>query len=284
MIKTRAALAALSLASLASLAACGGGGSAGPATVLSQSAQLRFINGSPDAGSIDIHLGNNTGGTFAGGTGLTYGQITAYQNEPTVAQSIVATTAGQTNTIVACNLPQLQNNVRFTVVIAGKVANGGGTPTGTQCQFFAEPSFMTPTGQGSVTLHHASPAAANAGLQTLAFGGYTPGQANYQTFGGSAFTTFSPVTGGATGQGKPTNVVTQAATSGAGVGIYVAAQATPTTPVATILPSQAQTGNAAQSGATDTNNFLPYQALVNFDVYAIDGQGSNLVQLVGAFD
>jgi len=155
MNNTRAALAAISLATLASLAACGGG-SSGTSTVLSQTAQLRIINGSPDAGLIDIHLGNNTGGTFAGGTGLAYGQITAFQNEPTVSQTIVATTAGQTNTIVSCTLPQLQNNQRYTVVVAGKFANSGGTATGTQCQFFQEVAFTTPTGQASVSVHHAS--------------------------------------------------------------------------------------------------------------------------------
>ena len=283
MKNTRAALAVLSLATLASLAACGGG-SSGPSTVLSQTAQLRVINGSPDAGTIDIHLGNNTGGTFAGGTGLVYGQITAFQNEPTVVQTIVATTAGQTNTIVSCNLPQLQNNQRYTVVVAGKIANGGGTPTGTQCQFFQEIPFTTPTGQASVSVHHASPAAAAAGAASIAFGGYTPGQANYQPFSASAVATLAPISGGATAQGTAVNVVIPGVTSGAGIGVYVAAQGTPTTPAATLLPSQAQTGNSGTNGAGDTSNFLPYQSLINFDVYAIDGQAGKLVQLVGAFD
>jgi len=282
MMTTRAALAVLSLASLASLAACGGG-SSGSSTVLSQTAQLRFINGSPDAGSLDIHLGTNTGGTFAGGTGLAYGTITAFQNEPTTGQAIVATAAGQTNTIVSCNLPQLQNNVRYTVVIAGKVANGGGTPTGTQCQFFAEPNFTTPTGQASVTMHHASPAAAAAGATTIAFGNFTPGQSNFTPYGSNSTATFAS-SGGATATGTPINVIVQAATSGSGSGIYVASQNSPNTALATITPSQAQTGNAGTSGAGNTSNFLPYQSLINFDVYAIDGQGTNRVQLVGAFD
>ena len=283
MKTTRAALAVLSLATLASLAACGGG-SSGSSTVLSQTAQLRIINGSPDAGPIDIHLGNNTGGTFAGGTSLGYGQITAFQNEPTVSQTIVATAAGQTNTVVACNLPQLQNNQRYTVVVAGKVANGGGTATGTQCQFFQESPFTTPTGQASVTMHHASPAAAAAGATSIVFGGYTPGQTNYQPFGSNAVATLAPISGGATAQGTAVNLVILGATSGAGIGIYVAAQSTPTTSAATLLPLQAQTGNSGTSGAGDTSNFLPYQALINFDVYAIDGQAGKLVQLVGAFD
>lgn len=282
MMITRAALAVLSLASLASLAACGGG-SSGSSTVLSQTAQLRFINGSPDAGSLDIHLGTNTGGTFAGGAGLAYGTITAFQNEPTTSLAIVATTAGQTNTIVSCNVPQLQNNIRYTVVIAGKVANGGGTPTGTQCQFFAEPNFTTPTGQASVTLHHASPAAAAAGATTLVFGNYTPNQTNYTPYGSSATATFVS-SGGATATGTPINVIVQAVTTGSGTGIYVAPQSSPSTSLATILPSQAQTGNAGASGAADTGNFLPYQSLINFDVYAIDGQGASQVKLVGAFD
>ena len=283
MKNTRAALAVLSLATLASLAACGGG-SSGSSTVLSQTAQLRIINGSPDAGTIDIHLGNNTGGTFAGGTSLLYGQITAFQNEPTVSQTIVATTAGQTNTIVACNLPQLQNNQRYTVVIAGKVANGGGTATGTQCQFFQESPFTTPAGQASVSVHHASPAAAAAGAASIAFGSYTPGQGNYQVFSSSALATYASISGGATAQGTTVNIVIPGATTGSGIGIYVAPQSSPTIPKATITPSLAQTGNSGSSGAGDTSNFLPYQTLINFDVYAIDGQGANLVQLVGAFD
>jgi hypothetical protein len=283
MKNTRAALAVLSLATLASLAACGGG-SSGPSTVLSQTAQLRIINGSPDAGPIDIHLGNNTGGTFAGGTGLVYGQITAFQNEPTVSQTIVATNAGQTSTVVSCNLPQLQNNQRYTVVIAGKVAGGGGTPTGTQCQFFQEAAFSTPTGQASVSVHHASPAAAAVGAMSIAFGSYTPGQANYQTFSSGAVATYAPISGGATAQGLAVNIIIPGATTGSGIGIYVAPQSTPTIPTATITPSLAQTGNSGTNGAGDTSNFLPYQTLINFDIYAIDGQGMNLVQLVGAFD
>ena len=283
MNNTRAALAVISLATLVSLAACGGG-SSGTSTVLSQTAQLRIINGSPDAGLIDIHLGNNTGGTFAGGTGLAYGQITAFQNEPTVSQTIVATTAGQTNTLVSCTLPQLQNNQRYTVVVAGKFANSGGTATGTQCQFFQEAAFTTPTGQASVSVHHASPAAAASGATSIAFGSYTPGQANYQVFSASALATYAPISGGATAQGTAVNVIIPGATTGSGIGIYVAPQSSSTIPTATITPSLAQIGNSGTSGAGDTSNFLPYQTLINFDVYAIDGQGMTLVQLVGAFD
>ena len=246
MMNTRAAIAVLSLASLATLAACGGG-SSGPSTVLSQTAQLRILAGSPDAGPIDIHLGTNTGGTFAGGTSLAYGTVTAFQNEPTVSQTLVATSAGATNTIVSCNLPQLQNNQRYTVVIAGKVANGGGTPTGAQCQFFQEPSFTTPTGQASVTMHHASPAAAAAGAATIVFGNFTPGSSNYQTYGSNSTATF--VAGGATATGTPVNVIVPPVTTGNGTGVYVATQAAPTTPVASITPSRAQTGNAGVSGA-----------------------------------
>ncbi len=281
MKNTRTAIAILSLASLASLAACGGG-SSGTSTALSETAQLRFLNGSPDAGSLDIHLGTNTGGTFATGTGLAYGQFTTFQNEPTVSLSIVATGAGATNTVVSCNLPQLRNNQRYTVVIAGKVANGGGTPTGSQCQFFQEIPFTTPAGQASVTAHHASPAAAAAGAATVTFGTFTPPGSNY-TSAGTA--TFAPATGGATGQGTAVNVIIPAQTSGTGVGFYVAPPNTPpTTSSATVLPSQGQAGNAGTSGAADTSNFLPYQSLINFDVYAIDGQNGKLVQLVGAFD
>jgi hypothetical protein len=153
--------------------------------------------------------------------------------------------------------------------------------------------YSLPATQFQMGFHHASPAANAAGQTIVSFGLYSPGLTNYQLPSGTA-TFVSTLTSGVA-VGAATNVLLPGVQTAPGLGVYVTAQtgSPPTTVEATTSPSQATIGLSGYVGSGNTNNFMPLMitsgtttttASSNLSVYAIDGQGANVVQLVCMMD
>jgi predicted small secreted protein len=121
-----------------SLAACSGGSSGVLGNNIGtggQQANIRFVNGSPDLGSnIDIYL-QATGAAAPGSpaapstTNMPYAQTSLFFSEPPTAYTAVVRAAGASSGSsalagLACPIPQLAANAKYTVVISGTNANG----------------------------------------------------------------------------------------------------------------------------------------------------------------
>jgi hypothetical protein len=121
-----------------SLAACSGGSSGVLGNGLGtagQSASIRFVNGSPDlGGNIDIYL-QATGAAAPGSpaapstTNVPYGQTSLFIPEPTTAYVATVRSAGAASGStalagLACPIPQLSQNAKYTVIISGTNAAG----------------------------------------------------------------------------------------------------------------------------------------------------------------
>lgn len=217
---------------------------------------IRFLNGSPDVGTVDVYLTAASGTPSA--TALVYGALNVYADLTSKAYTVIVTATGApTSTKLTCTVPALAANTRYTVVIAGKVA-GGATATGLQCQVFAETVYSLPANQFQLAVHHASPGANAAGISTFSFGLYSAGTTNYQIPSGTA-TFVSTLTSGAA-VGVATNALVQAVQTAPGLGVYASTQTgtAPTTVLATTTPSQATVGLSGATGAENFANFMPY--------------------------
>lgn len=183
-----------------SLAACGGGSSGVLGNGIGtggQQASIRFVNGSPDlGGNIDIYL-QATGAAPASApaapstTNVPYAQTSLFIPEPTTAYTAIVRSAGASSGSaallgLACPIPQLATNAKYTVVIAGTNA------TGHTCRLFQDFDY------GSGAQYRVHDAASSLGT-SVAYGttnGSTPATfnaANTALLGGpSTFTQVQP--------------------------------------------------------------------------------------------
>jgi hypothetical protein len=125
-----AAIAAFPIA--LSLAACSGGSSGvigNNVGTAGQAANIRFINGSPDLGSIDFYF-QATGAAAPGSPASTstaniaYAVTTPFVAESPTAATIIVRAAGASSSgpaldSLSCPIPQLANNGKYTIAIAG---------------------------------------------------------------------------------------------------------------------------------------------------------------------
>jgi hypothetical protein len=183
-----------------SLAACSGGSSGVLGNGLGtggQQANIRFVNGSPDLGSnIDVYV-QATGAAAASApaapstTNMPYGQTSLFFSESPVSYTAIVRSAGASSSSpalagLACPIPQLATNAKYTVVIAGTNA------TGHTCRLFQDFDY------GSPPQYRVHDAASTLGT-SIAYGttnGSTPAAfnaANTAALGGaSAFTQVQP--------------------------------------------------------------------------------------------
>ncbi|HYZ16119.1 MAG TPA: DUF4397 domain-containing protein [Candidatus Acidoferrum sp.] len=283
------------IAACLGLAALAGCGPLNPGTIITTNggnANVRVLQGSPDTPTVDAKLDGSTALTPSGG--LAYGKFTGYASIASGSHSLAIYPTGQSTATFTCPLGVLNAGVGYTIVIAGKQAAGKGTSTGLQCQIFGEPAYPSVTSpQANISLHYASPAASAAGNVALSIGTFTPGTTTYNaSVGASTFT--AQTSGSAVSNGTALTIT--GVTTAPGVGFWVAAPptsgSTPTSVLATILPSQGQAGASGSSGASDTGNIFPQSPLVNFAIYAIDAPAGATspsgaqtpITLVGVFD
>lgn len=126
-----AALAAVPAA--LSLAACSGGSSGVIGNNVGtggQQANIRFVNGAPDLGSnVDIYFqatgaGAPSAPASSSTANVAYGVTTPFIQEAPTAGTILVRAAGSSSSgavldSLSCPLPQLSNNSKYTVAIAG---------------------------------------------------------------------------------------------------------------------------------------------------------------------
>jgi hypothetical protein len=124
---------------------------------------VRFINGSPDAGNIDVLI---QGKVVA--SNIAYGSITAFQSETVgtspLPQVAFVKTGTQTNIFPAISGAQAQTfqlgaavGSKVTVVVEGRATLIGSL--GLAVGAFIEPTLTVSSGSYAVVFHHASPAA-----------------------------------------------------------------------------------------------------------------------------
>ncbi len=277
------------------LTACGGGGSTTLANATGQASSIRYVNGSPDIGTVDLYYiptGQTLGATPQVPTAA-YGTISDFQSEPSTAGQVFAYPAGNKSTpTLSCSIPQMSNNGLYTVVISGQVAQHT-----LQCSLFQD----TPTSAtGQVRVHHASPAAAAVGLSTIAFGFYNApyNAVNQPTLGVAGA---APFPGFATAGGVQQNsfvtvgvsTVTSTSTAiGIGAGTYPVNASGVFTPALTI--DAAKLVNPGTTTAGDTAGTIPGPSYNNASIFAIDcgtnattPQGTTCASgagLIGSFD
>lgn len=191
-----AAVVAVPLALL--LASCGGGSSGivgGGGGTPGAQANVRFVQGSPTTGNVDIYFQSN--GSAAPSSPLigavAYGVPTNFVTLPNVAGSVIVQNAGGgapstgVAQLASCPVPQFANNQNYSIVL---VSTGGAL----NCAIYQD---MVYTGSGNqYRFHNASPTEA----ATVSFGTATaPGAPGTSTFAVQGTTTFGPVVIGSSG-------------------------------------------------------------------------------------
>jgi len=115
-----------------SIAACSGGSSGVVGNTIGtggQAANIRFVNGSPDIGSIDVYY-QLTGAAAPSApaspssTNVAYAVVTPFIAEPPTAGTVLVRVAGSGSSSavidsLSCPIPQMATNAKYTVAIAG---------------------------------------------------------------------------------------------------------------------------------------------------------------------
>jgi len=143
--------ASVAMPAVLSLAACSGGSSGVLGNNVGtggQSANIRFVNGSPDLGSnIDIYF-QATGAAAPSSpassttTNVAYGVVTPFVAESPTAATVTIRAAGASSSGsalkgLACPIPQLANNSKYTVAFSGSAS------TGYKCLVFQDFDYST---------------------------------------------------------------------------------------------------------------------------------------------
>lgn len=178
----RARTIAPALTGLAALAltACsgGGGGVLGPISNFGpggNSAQVRFVNGSPDAGPVQIFIDNQqqfcTNGNTGSACSVSYGHATTYAvNLNAGNHAIVLRDAnGNQITLPAASIA-VNGGFKYSLELAGEVhPSYSSTPT-LQLLTTTEQPFNTPGGGAALNFHYAAPYVQSTNPGAVQFG------------------------------------------------------------------------------------------------------------------
>jgi hypothetical protein len=271
----RAALAALMTLSLV---ACNGSGSSSINPFVPSRGTVRFINGSPDVGSVDVAVGTPNVPNFRALPYAGSAQNAATNSNPGISQYTQFNSSTQNifvynaGTAQRISVPQSSINIvsrgRVTVVLTGSVAKGN-----LRLVSFTEHLFTTILGSASVAFHHAS----QQFVTTHFTVGNQPAPAGTGTVCASGFAVIPPAL--AFGVSPPTFQEGLPSYAQSGIGFCAQSGAT----ILTLLPSNLNAGNSGNvmpfTGAGAVNSDQ------NLSIYLIDGpSGSNQPALVGVFD
>lgn len=238
------------------LSACNGGSSAVPGLGgSSNNGKFRFVNGSADAGSVDVYVDSQKVTT------LTYGQISNYTSFSAGPHQIVFDATGTQTAIVPSQSISINGGAHTSLVLAGEAHPTSGTANLT-VQQFGDLTYSTPGGGAAVDFHNASPAA-SALAASIQFGYYPlSSPSSTQPIGQPE------ALGGATQpQGLPTAALTPNA-----VGFYAV--------------SSGPTGYTLQPNAVDptgcAQNTMPCNS-GNLSMYLIDGPAASTAPVPGPY-
>ena len=156
---------ASSLFAVAALTACSGsGGAGGILGGLSNNAYIRVINGSPDAGTIDVTIDGNVKGT-----NLAYGAVGVFNSFAAGTHTANVYHAGNDNgTPLATGQVSINGAQDYTVVVTGEVHPSYQASTNLGFETFTEQPFNTSSAGGALNYHNASPFVAATGGANLA--------------------------------------------------------------------------------------------------------------------
>src|ERR1700737_2307255 len=141
----------LAIPTALSLTACGGGSTSPFVNNATQgAAQVRFVQGDPKIGALDIYFYQSSGAptTSTAFANLAFGEASDYQQQTAVPNTLVARVAGSASSsaaVTACNLPAI-TNVNYSVVIADQ----NGTPN---CMVFQDQNY---SGTAQYRFHHSA--------------------------------------------------------------------------------------------------------------------------------
>lgn len=266
MTLTRIA-ASLAVPAALSLAACGGGSTSPFVNNATQgAAQVRFVQGDPKVGALDIYFYQSAGAptTTAAAANVPFGEATDYQQQTAVPNTLVARAAGSSSSsaaVTACNLPSMGSTISYTVVIADQ--NGAAN-----CMVFQDANY---SGTPQYRFHHAAvdAVAASASRATVAYGVGTS-SASFVAQGTSTLGGFVGSTTPITQSGSSGNVANAVGTVwGVGPSAAVGATVTPfsTLPVSSVFAP----GSFTQPDTGGTLPFSPAPAVyVGISLYLID--------------
>lgn len=237
---------------LVALAGCGGGIGAAN-NINPTTAEIRFVNGAPDQGALDLDV---SGTAIA--AGIPVHALSAYTPIAAGTYTLAAAPTGTTAALPGATT----TGVSFTAGLNYTVVVGGSNSTDRLLCVFPEPLFATATNAAVVNFHNCSP------------GSPSP----------MAVGTFTISTGVLQQIGPPINIkltsgaqAVQASAATTGTGIYAINPS-----VAQLLPSSLDTN--------DVNNFLPFTGAggeedLNLSAYIVDGTTTpGTTAIVGSFD
>lgn len=142
---------------------CGAGSSGGVLGVTGNNGNYRFLNASPDAGSVDVYVDGTKETTLAYGA---FGPV-SYVQFPQGNHTVSFDAAG-TQTVVLSAQVGINTSQTKWVVLAGETHPATGAPTIGVLQF-ADSAYNTPGGGAGVNFHNAATANGTAATQ---FGWY----------------------------------------------------------------------------------------------------------------
>lgn len=179
----RLALLAGAVALAGGLAGCGGGsGNAlGPISGLGpggNSAQIRFVNGSPDAGPVQIFIDNQqqfcASGTSGSSCSVSYGQVTTYAVNLKAGQHAIVLKDQSGNSIsIPAGTVSVNGGARYSVVLTGELHPSYASAPNLTVTTFTDQPFNTPSGGAAVNFHDASAYMAAKNPAPLQFGYFT---------------------------------------------------------------------------------------------------------------
>jgi hypothetical protein len=176
----RLTLLASVLGLAAGLAGCNGssGNPLGPIGNLGpggNAAQIRFVNGSPDAGPVQIFIDNQqqfcTNGATGSGCAVSYGQTTTYAVNLNAGQHAVVL-KGPNGTAISVPAATLSVNAgsKYSVVLTGELHPAYTATANLTLTTFTDQPFNTPAGGAAVNFHYASTYMASLSGAPLQFG------------------------------------------------------------------------------------------------------------------
>lgn len=260
----RLALLAGVIALAGGLAGCSSGSSGNPLGPIGglgpggNNASVRFVNGSPDAGPVQIFIDNQQQFCTSGSTGsscsVAYGQVTTYAVNLGAGQHaiVLKDQNGNSMTIPSGSL-SVNGGGRYSIVLTGELhpSYGGGTPNLTLTTFTDQP-FNTPSGGAAVNFHYASPYMASTNASPLQFGYFINNNTSAATPLGQTVS-FGAET---TPQGLPSSALNVP------IAFYAGSATGPT-----VTPSQINSTSCA-------SNAMPC-ATGNLSLYLIDGPAAS---------
>jgi Domain of unknown function (DUF4397) len=244
----------LAIATAVAILLSGCGGSSTPSVTSNNSGYVRFVNGSADAGAVDIYVDGNLSATD---TNLAYGKITAYQSFAT-GQHAVKVVATGTQTVIgslSANSVSINGASYASVVLTGE-----NHPTGSNNPLnllaIVDTPYASGSGQAVVNFHNAAGAAGTS----MQFGYYQ-----------IASTTTSAALGNPVAVGSETQPqgIPSGVAGTTAIGLYAGSSSS-----VTVTPSAISTSCGT--------NIMPCDS-GNLSLYLIDGPAASTAPVSGPY-